>query len=127
MKKLLIILLVLVYALPSTGASLYLHFCCGKLDDVSFSVKHKAGCMQKATDSKKCCNNVTVDLKLTTDQEPLAKWLSPLNESVTTLFAYPSWTFSLPAGAALLNHKANGPPLFTSSVPVYIKNCVFRI
>lgn len=127
MKKYIVILLMLVYALPSTGASLHLHFCCGKLDDVSFSIKHKAGCTEQASEDVACCNNIALDLKIDADQEPLAKLLPQLN----LVPALPPVTHhlqaALPALKAYTANKSNGPPLAAAQPPVYIKNCVFRI
>lgn len=127
MKKYIVILLMLVYALPSTGASLHLHFCCGKLDDVSFSVKHKAGCTEQASGDVACCNNVALDLKIDADQEPLAKLLPQLNMVPALPPVVHHGLASLPALAAYTANKNTGPPLAAAQAPAYIKNCVFRI
>lgn len=128
MKKYIVILLMLVYGLPSTGASIYLHYCCGKLDDVSFTVKHAEGCMEEAAaEDEDCCNSVAIDLKLDTDQQPLLKWMPQMNEAALAPAAIPYWQAALPAFAALQSNRATGPPLALKGVPVYIKNCVFRI
>ncbi len=128
MKKYIIILLMLVYGLPSTGASLHLHFCCGKLDDVSFSITHKSGCTEEETDNKVCCNNVALDLKIDADQEPLAK-LMPLPNLVPAITShFYTWQNAiLPAAAMYTANPVHGPPLAGGMLPVYIRNCVFRI
>jgi len=127
MKKYIVIFLMLVYALPSTGASLQLHFCCGKLDDVSLSVKHKPGCAKQEASNKVCCNNVEVDLKIDADQQLLAKLMLQLNAGPALPAATHYWLQHLPALLVYTAHKSNGPPLAEGQLPTYIKNCVFRI
>ena len=127
MKKYIVVFLMLVYTLPSTGASLHLHFCCGKLDDVSFSVKHKAGCTEQASEDTACCNNVALDLKIDADQEPLAKLMVKPSVAPVIPLTTHHWQVALPATIAYTANKSNGPPLAKAQLPVYIKNCVFRI
>ena len=127
MKKFIVILLMLVYGLPSTGASLHLHFCCGKLDDVSFSVKHKPGCTKQGASNKICCNNVALDLKIDADQQPASKVMPVFNHAPAVAPVYHTWQAALPAMEVNAANKANGPPLAFSLLPVYLKNCVFRI
>ena len=127
MKKYVVILLMLVYGLPSTGASLHLHFCCGKLDDVSFSLKHKPGCKKEGSDNKACCNNVALDLKIDADQQPLIKSMPVFNHAPATAPVYPSWQAALPAMQVLAANKAHAPPPISALIPVYLKKCVFRI
>ncbi len=127
MKKYIIILLMLVYGLPSTGASLHLHFCCGKLDDVSFSVTHNPGCTEEKTDSKVCCNNVALDLKIDADQEPLAKLLPLPNAVPASINTFYTGQSALPATVVYTANPVHGPPLSAALLPVYIRNCVFRI
>lgn len=127
MKKYIIILLMLVYGLPSTGASLYLHYCCGKLDAVSFSVQHKEGCTQKEADSKTCCNNFAIDLKLDADQQPFAPWIHFLPAATAPVTSLPVWQITVPFTEVLINTPSTGPPVTASSPPVYLKNCLFRI
>lgn len=117
----------LMYGLPSTGASLYLHYCCGKLDTVSFSVQHKDGCMQKSSVSKTCCNNVAIDLKLDTDQQPFAAWVSYLPTVTAPIAILQDWQLTTPAVEAVKCHWSTGPPIIKATIPVYLKNCVFRI
>ena len=127
MKKYIIILLMLVYGIPSTGASLYLHYCCGKLDAVSFSVQHKEGCNQKSTVSKTCCNNVAIDLKLDTDQQPFAAWIHFLPAATAPVTPLPVWQVPFPLTEAVTNYWPTGPPLAPDPLPLFIKNCVFLI
>lgn len=117
----------LVYGLSSTGATVHLHYCCGKLDDVSFSHNAKKGCAaDKAVSKKSCCDNKHIELKLKADQEPAAKWLqhhkvfdAPAVQATTYVF--------LVHQNKPVNEYATGPPLVAPSLPLFIKNRVFRI
>jgi hypothetical protein len=125
-KKLLIIVLMLVYGTSVTGATIHLHFCCGQLDDISLSVPKKKACPTKATVADKCCEDKHVELKVKADQQPAAKWIETVKNLTlvnnTASFRTPSvlyWT--------RVNRFATGPPHEHTSVPLYIQNRVFRI
>ena len=123
-----LLVLLLVYGLSSTGASLYLHFCCGKLDEVSFTVPHKDGCNgEEAEWGGACCNNIAIDLKLDADQHPTAKWTPAFTEPVALAASLPTWI--APASLPLFTSApwAHAPPGSPPSIPAYIQNCVFRI
>lgn len=126
MKKLLIIMLVLVYGLSASGATIHLHYCCGALENVSFTTEHNPNCPQKDGDWKGCCDSKKLDLKIDTDQNLVAQWAAnffPLDLAVaTTEYRFPAITFN-PAFETF----PTGPPLAQSSVPLFLRNRVFRI
>lgn len=68
MKKLIAIIVLLVYGFSSSGMTLHFHYCCGQLDKVDFSPAKfdKCGAATKVI-SKWCCNDQQVDLKIKTD------------------------------------------------------------
>jgi hypothetical protein len=128
MKKITIILLMLVYGLSSTGATVHLHYCCGKLDDISFSQKTKKGCTTSKTAvcKKNCCDNRHIELKLKADQEPAAKWVQSFKLlQAPAILAVSDVTFI--NRQQPVNEYPTGPPLLSPSVPIFIKHCVFRI
>jgi len=128
MKKFLVFLLIMVYTLSSSGASINLHFCCGKLDRVSLSTPHRDGCARpkNGISKQRCCDNKQVELKIKTDQEPAAQWLTPQKAfcipAITPLAAE-----HLSARFFPVHELPHGPPDRTFIVPLFIKNCVFRI
>lgn len=74
MKKFLLILILISYSIASFGVSVNYFYCCGKLKTVSFSeIKPAKNCKSKIKKGccagKKCCKNVTVTVKLKTDQK----------------------------------------------------------
>jgi hypothetical protein len=125
MKKLLVIFLMLVYGLSSTGATLYLHYCCGKLDNISFSSTGKKNCPANAVTAKGCCDSKHVELKVKGDQEPAAKWILTQTE-LSILVGTVSYLL-VPSLKVPVHAYATGPPVVNASVPLFISNCVFRI
>ena len=65
MKKLLVSILVLLYGLSSSGMSVYVHYCCGKIDKVDFSADVKMSCPAGDHPPKKgCCDSKEFSLKI---------------------------------------------------------------
>ena len=126
MKKIIVIVLLLVYGLSSSGATIHLHFCCGKLDDISFSSTGPKSCSVKTFSSKDCCNSKHVELKVKADQEPGIKWLAAYK--VYTKFLYPAVYMGLtPVVKISINEFATGPPVAALTVPLFIQYCVYRL
>jgi hypothetical protein len=72
MKKLLIILLLVVYGSSSFGMTLNFHYCCGRLDKIDFTAAAVNDCgksQDPAMGSAPCCDNKTISLKITSEQE----------------------------------------------------------
>lgn len=137
MKKAFIILIMLVYGLSATGMSVSLHFCCGKLDGITISSQKKKSCnpfqeeksCAKSHDSfskERCCDDKHLEFKLKSDQEPSAKWIHAYKQLTAPAISTPSIIFWQPQHLPV-NELATGPPLATSSLPLFIKNRVFRI
>jgi hypothetical protein len=128
MRKSLLFVLLLVYALSSTGATISLHFCCGKLDSVSLSapMKDKCGKPGMGISKEHCCDNKHVELKLKADQEPAYKW-AQTQKLVSTPVITPLYLEPVPVPAEPLYQLPNGPPVRSSLLPLFIKHRVFRI
>lgn len=77
MKKLIAIIVLLVYGFSSSGMTLHFHYCCGQLDKVDFSPAKFDNCgAATKVISKWCCNDQQVDLKIKTDHN-----LQPFTQS----------------------------------------------
>jgi hypothetical protein len=128
MKKLIVFILMLVYGLSSMGMSVNLHFCCGKLDDISFSLPKEKSCAKDhdTIAKKHCCDDKHLEFKLKADQEPTAKWIQAYKQLIAPSITVVSYTFWQPQHQPV-NELATGPPLAASSLPLFIKNRVFRI
>jgi hypothetical protein len=124
MKKFVVIILLLVYGLSSSGMSVKVHYCCGKFDKINFSLKSQEN--KKNDSKKKCCDNRKVSFKLKTDQESTAKQLTAFS---TQIIFPPVSCLIVPGISGRSNYipeHSTGPPSY-SSTALFIKNCSFRI
>jgi hypothetical protein len=126
MKKLLTLFVILVYGAASVGATLHLHYCCGKLEKITFSAAHNKACPKKDDAFKRCCDSKQVDFKIKADHEPGAKWIY-VNKDLTPPFHTAAYYLLTPTQKIPVNEYATGPPLASSPIPLFIKNCVYRI
>jgi hypothetical protein len=107
MKKLFVIVLLLVYGVASTGATLHFHYCCGKLDKIDLSpVKHKGCGTDHEFGKKSCCDNKEVTLNIGSDQS-LIKYTNPSFSHLAVKAAQPEF-FIL----GLIELKKSGSRLF---------------
>ena len=127
MKKLLALILMLVYGVTSFGMTLHMHYCCGKLDKVSLSSKEIKSCKFETTiHSKGCCDNKNYELKIKADQEPGSRQPTTFLFQTPTLFPlYLSNLLTLEKRPVTL--LSNGPPIIFSDTPLFIKYCIYRI
>ena len=70
LKKLLVIFLLMVYGLSSSGMTIQFHYCCGKLKSIHLSPVTEKQCgMKHSMFSKPCCNDKQVQFQLKGDQK----------------------------------------------------------
>ena len=126
MKKLIVIIITLVYGLSSTGAIVNLDYCCGKLANISLLPVEKKDCKDDCMKAKSCCDFKQIFLKVKGEQEVSAKWVSSQKQSPTSIVII-SGTNELVTTFKPINKFSTGPPVCNSSVPLFIQNCFFRI
>lgn len=70
MKKVASILLILLYAATSSGASFHLHFCMGQFQGIGFAANKNQACDKCGMDrsGNGCCKDVVKTFKASTDQ-----------------------------------------------------------
>lgn len=131
MKKFLLGILTIFYFGISTGATLQVHYCMGKVVDFDLVNKnadhcHKCG-MKKTNCTKGCCHDEQKVIKITSDQNSTDAAYQVVHlTSVAILKHYEE----LPAirVSSLTESNSVSNALFRDSQPaVYIRNCVFRI
>lgn len=129
MKKFLVIILSLLYITASSGATMHLHYCMGKLIDWKLSKNTKGKCpkcgMAKVP-HKGCCKDEHKQFKVD-DQKPVDNSLSLVH--LTSVAVIPTFfdLNSVYVSSITEEHPlANAPPR-TQGVPLFIRNCVFRI
>ena len=132
MKKFITAILAVLYLGTSSGATIHMHYCMGKLADWSLghnNSKTCGKCGMKKADSKKngCCKDEHKFFKDDSAQKVTESNLQLMQLMATALpcpyiqlpeLALPSLTEKSP--------NSNAPPR-TPAVPVYIRNCTFRI
>jgi hypothetical protein len=124
LKKLVVILLLMIYGVSSSGMTIQFHYCCGKLKSVQLSTVTKKQCgMKHSKLSKPCCSDKQVELKLKGDQK---------TEQAKFVFFVPA---QMNKPQAFLNIRPvvsqsgipeiYAPPPLTNSL--YTFHCVYRI
>ena len=127
MKKLFIILLMLTYGLSSSGMTISLHYCCGKLDSVSFTSKQEKTCkMGNHVKKSGCCNDKQISASVSSDQQGTTQWVQFAKQTIA-LPSYQPINTSFKSYVFSVNKLARGTPGVLPSIPLFIKNCVFRI
>lgn len=128
MKKQFIIVLMLIYGLSSSGMTISLHYCCGKLDGVSFMAKEGNTCKMGNHEKKPgCCADKQISASFHADQQAASKWVQSSKQIVTLPAEQPVHTSfkDYIVTNALLARGTPGDHLL--SIPIFLKNCVFRI
>lgn len=131
MKKLLVTILAFIYLTTTTGATVHVHYCMGKLVSWSFWEDKEDKCsvcgMAKAkTLAKGCCTEEHKQFKSDKDQK-LTETTFYLNHASAATHSITH--YELPAATITFltetNPVSNAPP--RSQVAIHIRNCVFRI
>jgi hypothetical protein len=133
MKKILLILLAFVYLGLSQGPTVYLHYCMGEL--VQMGLEHPGesaacdfcGMSKTTTDKEACCQedakSVKIDnvQKIASSSYEFAQTPVLLPKSLLDKFLYTT----VESGHQLTYSDRETPPL--QDVPVFIRNCTYRI
>jgi hypothetical protein len=137
-KKVFVTILLAVYFFTSMGATVHLHYCMGKLFSWSLTDKDDKNCGQCGMPVKNngghglsfkegCCQDRHAHIQLDKDQkttEDVYKFLTP------TFIALPSATTTLPdlyIASYIVGYPTTNAPPGPDKVPVFIRNCTFRI
>ena len=138
MKKVLATILAIIYLSISMGATIHLHYCMGKLvawglvdhdskDCVSCGMPNQQtseGCMVA---TKGCCHDEHKQIKNEKDQKAdqgsleFAKIMPHVS-----LLSYNTWADPFVVSPVQALPVIKGPPLITD-IPVFLRNCNFRI
>ena len=68
-KKLVVILLLVVYAASAVGTTINMHYCMNKISDWSFSNKKKDKCAKCGMSNNGCCKDEKKEIKISSDQQ----------------------------------------------------------
>ena len=125
MKKLLAILLLLVYTAASSGTVMSTHFCMGEFAGISIGEKQQDECGYCGMEDADCCHDLLQVVKI--DDSQLVK-----ASSVTFDYKFVALTPSSAVPNVLLFNGERNILNYRSSIdpggpPIYLRNCVIRI
>lgn len=132
MKKLLLLILIFAYAVSSSGATVYFHYCMGKMVEWSVTSREKEKCancgMEKDHQQKNdCCKDEYQQIKTNHDQLSSEVYFQTLQINSDALIAHPyTSAFLHDALLAGLFPSGHEPPRSNGSL-LYKRLCVFRI
>ena len=122
-KKLSIITLLLLYLVTASGFALNLHYCFGIITSVKLNEPPKTCGPEKLI----CCHNKHIDIKVKDAHQAqtnlfLAKFFNLHLPKLCIEYSF------LPSQQIAVNKPVyRGPPYGRYNLPVYLKNCNFRI
>ena len=132
MKKFIAAILAVLYLGTSSGATIHMHYCMGKLADCGLGDKQSKTCgkcgMEKSDKKDNgCCKDEQKYLKNSSDQKITeSNFQFNLMQGIALVVDYIEIPFTPITSVTEENPNSNSPPR-TQAVPVYIRNCVFRI
>lgn len=125
MKKFLVLVLLTLYMGSSTGATLRMHYCKGRLVEVQLTAGADGHCtMCGAATAGNCCKSEHKTVKLDKDQQAAgsAAWTLPEAEVATPLLLMAP---AAPVQMAAHRPASHAPP--QGKVHPNILHCIFRI
>ena len=92
-KKVVVILLLVIYSVSTIGATINMHYCMNKFADWSLFGKKKDKCAKCGMDNNGCCKDEIKQIKLSLDQQK-AEYVQNVKFNVVTILKSP---FTFPA------------------------------
>jgi len=130
MKKVLVTILAFTYLAVSSGATLNLHYCMGKL--VSWDLSHKqegkcGTCGMEKVGHKGCCKDEHKTFQIDKDQktaESAFHYLPVFSDVIILTYGALGGT---PASSLAVTYPTSHAPPLISQVPIFLLHCHFRI
>jgi len=138
MKKVLVSILAIIYLSTSMGATVHLHYCMGRL--VSWGLADRSGnscdfCGMRKMDAsgacivgmKNCCHEESKQIRNDKDQKTGQAFFRVMKlMPVVADLALPAWVDPIVPSPVLSRPVPHGPPS-VAPIPVFLRNCNFRI
>lgn len=132
MKKILITILAIVYLTASSGATINMHYCMGKLIHWDLFNKQTTRskcnvCGMQQSGHKGCCKDEQKVLQIDKDQkksEPSFLSFKIISEALVVTY---SELPTLPISSIVRENTIAHAPPRPGSVPIFVLNCNFRI
>lgn len=130
MKKFFASILILLYFASTSGATVYMHYCMGRLVDVTLqqSAKQtcsKCGMVKNPQSNKDCCKDKQQQVKIEKEHQKTETVFQPL-VPIAPVTAYTEGPAVSIYSITEENPTSNAPPR-SSGPALFKRNCVFRI
>ena len=131
MKKILAFILTIFYLASTTGATVHMHYCMGKMVDKSFWKNDDKQCgkcgMEKSGDGDNgCCKDEHQQFKIDNEHKIAESSFSVLTvDASSTLYFEKPYIFHFTSVTE--KHPVSNAPPGKGNIPIYIRNNVFRI
>ena len=127
MKKFVAIFFSIFYLISSSGISLNVHYCGGKMKHVSFITTNEKGCCGKKKMSKKCCKDKVAYFKIKDNHKSnlVAKVVPPPVKLINTVL--PSVHVDCYTSTVIVTVENNHSPPVIYDNPLYLKHRVLLI
>lgn len=130
MKKFLVTILSILYITISSGATINIHYCMGKL--VGWDVNHSSTdkcevCGMRSSAKKGCCKNTQKVLQIEKDQKASESIFHFVNAGVFLFTIHYTVLPDYPLAVLKLKQPIAHAPPESGSVPDFIRFCNFRI
>ena len=133
MKRFLFTILAMLYLAASTGATMHMHYCMGRLADTGFFEQEGGHCslcgMEKSSSGDNgCCTDQQEIIKISIDQQYSTASIFHFEQPFTLLEMVETGfqPQMLLVSADKVLPASNAPPR-SPQVPAYLMNCLFRI
>ena len=137
MKKVAAFILTILYLSTSMGATVHLHFCMDRLvgwglvdrgskDCMGCGMALKGGMYGCSVGMKNCCHDEQKHLQSDHSQKPSSTWAEWNFMPIVAVLSQQAWEEPLLIAQAIHRPMTNGPPL-SVSIPIFLRNCNFRI
>ena len=131
MKRIITAIAALLYISTSTGATVHLHYCMGKLADWGLGYNHSKVCdecgMDESDNKEDCCKDEHTFIKNDSDQKSVESSFQLIKLLASApLINHPDLSIVQISSVTEENPVSNAPPR-SSSVAVYLLNQTFLI
>lgn len=123
----LIILLMLVYGVSSSGMTLHIHYCCGEIDRIDVAPVEKDNCDKGHNKPmKNCCDEKQLPFKIKSDQKAEAGVKLFCKIFLPEKIHYNNEP-AIRSGYKCTTGFTDSSPPSAAATPVYILHCIYRI
>ena len=131
MKRIAAFILLMLYFVTSSGATLHYHFCMGEMANISLWADKEKECskcgMEKKGENSGCCSDEQQWIKIEDDQKANTTPVEFSKFQVETFIIAFYYSQLLVSKDQANPFPESRSPLRSCELPAYLLNCVFRI